>query len=865
MPLIISSEFRLSCLLAGSRKDSSPFFRKPVRLKIQQSIFLKTCMISEKASDEPRTIGVMKMTMTVKGFQKELKQRLKEKYAMDIKDASPQELFYVLGSVVKKYYSNAWTDTWKDYLTAEQKQVYYFSIEFLPGKMLKSNLLNLGILDTVTKGLEELAIDLDDLVAVEKDMALGNGGLGRLASCFMDSIASCGLPGNGNGIRYDYGLFKQRFVDGYQVELPDEWLRTGNIWEVRKDSKAVDVRFGGNVWMKEMADGSLKPVYENVRTLRAVPYDTAILGYQNQIVNTLRLWSVEIPASEEDKYRSIEDRRQFEDLTAVLYPDDSNERGRLVRLAQEYFFVSAGVQSIMRYFKKLNKPLHLLNEYVAIHINDTHPALCIPEMMRILMDEYDMGWEKAVSVTTKVMSYTNHTIMAEALEKWSVELMKTSLPRMYQIIEELDRRFVEEYSRFHDEDLIQRTRIIQNGQVHMAHLSIIYSHSTNGVAKLHSDLLKEVVLHDFYVLFPERFNNKTNGIAQRRWSQLSNPALSNVLDETIGTSWRKDSGDLKLLKNYVEDASVLQKLAAAKYANKAALARYIKETTDIEVSPNAIFDVQIKRLHAYKRQLLNLLHILKLYFDLKDDPQKEINDRVFIFGAKAAPSYNYAKSIIKAINECANLINNDPDINGKLKIVFMENYNVTLAEHIIPAADVSEQISLASKEASGTSNMKLMLNGAITIATLDGANVEIRDAVGDENIVIFGLTEEEVYAYYENNDYSALKLYEASPVLQRVLNAFIDGTIPNIHFEGQEIYDSLLKYNDEYFLLRDFQSYVEAQAKIDRLYSDKARWQEMSLINIANAGRFSSDDTVMRYADDIWQIEPVATFSKKKR
>lgn len=805
------------------------------------------------------------MTMTVKGFQKELKQRLREKYAMDIKDASPQELFYVLGSVVKKYYSNAWTDTWKDYLTAEQKQVYYFSIEFLPGKMLKSNLLNLGILDTVTKGLEELSIDLNDLVAVEKDMALGNGGLGRLASCFMDSIASCGLPGNGNGIRYDYGLFKQRFVDGYQVELPDEWLRTGNIWEVRKDSKAVDVRFGGNVWMQEMADGSLKPVYEDVRTLRAVPYDTAILGYENQIVNTLRLWSVEIPASEEDKYRSIEDRRQFEDLTAVLYPDDSNERGRLVRLAQEYFFVSAGVQSIMRYFKKLNKPLTLLNEYIAIHINDTHPALCIPEMMRILMDEYDMSWEKAVSVTTKVMSYTNHTIMAEALEKWSVELMKTTLPRMYQIIEELDRRFVEEYSRFHDDELIQRTRIIQNGQVHMAHLSIIYSHSTNGVAKLHSDLLKEVVLHDFYVLFPERFNNKTNGIAQRRWSQLANPALSTVLDETIGTSWRKDSDDLKLLKNYADDASVLQKLADAKLVNKKALARYIKDTTEIEVSANAIFDVQIKRLHAYKRQLLNLLHILKLYFDLKENPQKAINPRVFIFGAKAAPSYTYAKSIIKVINECANLINNDPDIDGKLKIVFLENYNVTLAEHIIPAADVSEQISLASKEASGTSNMKLMLNGSITVATLDGANVEIRDAVGDENIVIFGLTEEEVYAYYENNDYSALKIYEDSPILQRVLNAFIDGSIPNIHFEGQEIYDSLLKYNDEYFLLRDFQSYVEAQEKIDCLYSDKTRWQEMSLINIANAGRFSSDDTVMRYADDIWQIEPVATFTKKKR
>lgn len=804
------------------------------------------------------------MTMTVNEFKEEMKQRLKEKYAMDFKDASPQEVFHVLGSVVKAYYSDAWSDTWKDYLRAEQKQVYYFSIEFLPGKMLKSNLLNLGILEVVKEGLAELDFDLEDLVDVEKDMALGNGGLGRLASCFMDSIASCGLPGNGNGIRYDYGLFKQRFVDGYQVELPDEWLRNGNTWEVRKESKAVDVRFGGQVWMKEMADGKLKPVYENDRILRAVPYDTAILGYQNHIVNTLRLWSVEIPASQEDQYRSIDDRRQFEDLTAVLYPDDSNEHGRRVRLAQEYFFVSAGVQSIMRYFKKLNKPLTLLNEYVAIHINDTHPALCIPEMMRILMDDYELSWEVAVSITTKVMSYTNHTIMAEALEKWPVELMKDALPRMYQIIEELDRRFVATYSGVWDADLIQRTRIIQNGQVHMAHMAIIYSHSTNGVAKLHSDLLKEVVLHDFYVLFPERFNNKTNGIAQRRWSQLANPEMAKVLDETIGKSWRQDSDDLKLLKNYVEDEAVLTKLAVAKQHNKQKLASYIKEHTGIEVSPEAIFDVQIKRLHAYKRQLLNLLHIMKCYFDLKDNPQKEGNQRVFIFGAKAAPSYTYAKAIIKVINECANLINHDPDIKGRIKIVFLENYNVTLAEQIIPAADVSEQISLASKEASGTSNMKLMLNGAVTIATLDGANVEIRDAVGDDNIVIFGMTEAEVYACYESNDYSAMKIYEESPILQRILNAFVDGTVPNIQYEGQAVVDSLLKYNDEYFLLRDFASYVAAQEQIDRLYSDKKRWQQMSLLNIANAGRFSSDDTVMRYAEDIWQIEPVEKYTKKR-
>ncbi|WYJ92230.1 glycogen phosphorylase [Enterococcus sp. 9E7_DIV0242] len=797
------------------------------------------------------------MKITKEQFKKDFKRRVREKFANEVEESSSDELFASLGSVIQAYYSNAWKDTRKDTRASQCKQAYYFSIEFLPGKMLKSNLLNMGLLDTVRDSLKEMNIDLEELCNVEKDMALGNGGLGRLASCFMDSIASCGLPGNGNGIRYDYGLFKQKFVDGNQVELPDEWLREGNVWEVRKASKAVNVNYGGHVYLKENERGQLKPVYENQQVLRAVPYDTGMLGYHNNMVNTLRLWSAEIPEFEENRYQSIEERRDFRDLTSVLYPDDSNYEGRLMRLVQEYFFVSAGIQSIILSQKKTGVAMLDLANYVAIHINDTHPALCVAEMMRILVDEEDLSWEKAWNVTVKTMSYTNHTIMAEALEKWPVSMLQEVIPRLYQIIEEIDRRFVEEMSLLVDSELVERTRIIKDGQVHMAHLAIIGSHSTNGVAKLHSDLLKGVVLHDFYLLYPERFNNKTNGIAQRRWLQLANEPLANLLDQTIGTSWRKEANDLHLLMNYKDDSKVLQQIADTKYTNKVRLAEYILKTTGIDVSPDAIFDVQIKRLHAYKRQLLNLLHILKLYFELKDNPEADIYPRVFIFGAKAAPSYTYAKHIIKCINEVANMINADEAIQGKLKIVFLENYNVSLAELIIPAADVSEQISLASKEASGTSNMKLMLDGAVTIATLDGANIEIRDIVGDDNIAIFGLTEEEVYRYYETQNYSALKIYENDPVIQRILNAFIDGTIPNIKVEGQEIFDSLIRYNDEYFVLRDFQSYVDAQKSIETLYRDKPRWQKVSLINTAHAGHFSSDYTVQRYAEDIWQIEPI--------
>ncbi len=549
-----------------------------------------------------------------------------------------------------------------------------------------------------------------------------------------------------------------------------------------------------------------------------------------------------------------------EDLTAVLYPDDSNEQGRLT---QEYFFVSAGIQSIIRYYKKMKMPISRINEYIAIHINDTHPALCVPEMMRILLDEFDLSWEKAWGLTVSIMSCTNHTIMQEALEKWPVSMVKYHLPRMYQIIEEIDRRFVTNLQGLYPDDLIQRTRIIQGDQIHMANLGIISSHSTNGVAKLHSDLLKSVVLHDFYVLYPERFNNKTNGITQRRWLQLSNEPLASLLDETIGTSWRKEPTDLQMLMNYYDDDRLLELLADTKHKNKVRLAKYIKETCNIEVNPNDIFDVQIKRLHAYKRQLLNLLHIVKCYLDLKDDPNRDFVPRVWIFGAKAAPSYTYAKSIIKAINETATLINNDPDIGDKMKIVFLPNYNVSLAEIIIPAADVSEQISLATKEASGTSNMKLMANGAVTMATMDGANVEIRDYVGADNIYVFGLTEEEVYRYYEKGDYSAQAIYDQDPVVRRVLNAFVDGTIPNIQREGQEIFDSLLKYNDEFFLLKDFESYCKVQEQVSQDYLDQTKWRKMSLTNTAKSGIFSADYTVMKYAEDIWQIAPVNLHKEK--
>lgn len=797
------------------------------------------------------------MSLTKSQFKQDFKRRLKDDLALDIDEASYFDMYKVLAGMVKSAYNQNWHHTWRSYDQQHKKQLYYFSIEFLPGRMLQSNLFNMGWLEIVKDGMKELGVDFEKVVEQENDMALGNGGLGRLASSFMDALASDGYAGNGNGIRYKYGLFKQKFIDGYQVELPNNWLNEGNVWEERRETHSVLVRFGGQVYLQPK-NGQLKPVYEGSQLVKAVPYDTGMVGYENGVVNTLRLWDAEIPEDEESKYRTIDDLRRVEDLTSVLYPDDSTEDGRRMRIRQEYFFVSAGLQSILNhYLEKYDQPLTKLDQYVAVHINDTHPSMAIAELMRLLMDEHGLGWEDAWQVTVNVMSYTNHTIMSEAMERWDINMMQQEVPRILQIIQEIDRRFVLSLEGKYDQNFINRTRIIANNQVHMAHLAIIGSHSINGVAKLHTELLKKEVLHDFYRLYPERFNNKTNGVTLRRWMAIDNPRLAAILDQEIGSGWRKNPLELEKLLKYRSNNKVLDQLIAAKQANKRDLAKFIKQQTGIEVSSKAIFDVQIKRLHAYKRQLLNLLRIVKLYQDLKANPNADIYPRVFIFGAKAAPSYQYAKAVIKCINEIANLVNNDPDIHDKLKVVFLENYNVSLADRVIPAADVSEQISLASKEASGTSNMKLMANGALTVATMDGANIEIHDYVGDDNIFTFGLSSKEVYRYYADNSYHASEYYENDPVIHRVVDAFVDGTIPNISMEGREIFDSLVQYNgDQFFVLRDFESYLKAQDKVDQAYRNPKHWAQMSLINTANAGHFSSDLTIDRYVDDVWKLTP---------
>ena len=796
------------------------------------------------------------MAFDVQEFKKEFQKKFEELFAYGYESGSKTEQYIALGDLVRGLYSDDWIQTVTDYNKKKEKQVFYFSMEFLPGRMLKSNLLNMGIMDCVKQGFEELGLDLDEVARAEVDPALGNGGLGRLASCFMDSIASTGLAGNGNGIRYRYGLFKQKFINGYQIELPENWLRNRNVWEVRKENKAVIVRFGGDVSFTQDGDGKLRVHHENTRDILAVPYDTAQIGYNNGIINNLRLWSAEIPYGDEARFSTEEQREEVKRITEVLYPDDSNYEGRLLRVQQEYFFSSAGVQSIVRYFKQLKLDWSLFPDKIAIHINDTHPTLAIPELMRILLDEEELTWDQAWEITKKTVSYTNHTILQEAMERWPETMIADLLPRIYQIIQEINRRHIDKKMPLYGEELTQRTAIIANGQIKMANLAIIGSHSVNGVAKLHSDILMADTLHDFYVMYPQKFNNKTNGITQRRWVQIANENLTEMLDETIGTEWKSDPEEIKVLKAHRDNKIVLDKLEQVKLANKKRFADYVLKEMHIEIDPNALFDVQIKRLHAYKRQLLNVLHILDRYLQLKDDPKANLQKRVFIFGAKAAPSYYYAKQIIKLINAIADLVNNDPAINDKIKIVFVENYGVSLAELIIPAADISEQISLAGKEASGTSNMKLMSNGAVTMATLDGANVEIRDNVGDENIFIFGLKSDEVQEYYRNGVYNSREIYEKNPRLKRILNLLIDGSIPGVETEGRDIFDSLVMYNDEYFLLKDFDGYLQAQYEADVAFSDRDRWNRMALMNIASSGPFSSDYTILRYADEIWKIKP---------
>ncbi|MFQ7756827.1 MAG: glycogen/starch/alpha-glucan phosphorylase [Intestinibacter bartlettii] len=803
------------------------------------------------------------ITISKKKFKHAFKSKMYSLYAQPVEEASKDEIFRVLCCVIKDFIAKEWVGTRID----KEKAVFYFSMEFLIGRQLQSNLLNLDVEHEIEEGLKELGIDLNEIIETEPDPGLGNGGLGRLAACFLDSMASVGISGHGYGIRYKYGLFEQKFVNGSQVELPDNWLKNGQYpWETVRPNRAVVVKFEGDAYLKQRADGNLDVVHENYIPVMAMPYDIPIIGYENHCINTLRLWKSEIlnrDFSEVNKNAknqngSYEDALKYkyytEEISQVLYPNDSNYAGRLLRLKQEYFFVSAGLQDIIRKCKKNKVSMRDLPKKVAIHINDTHPTLCIPELMRILLDEEGFSWDEAWDITTRVMSYTNHTILAEALEKWPVEMMKKLLPRIYMIIEEIDRRYVEYLqSKYHDDwGKINYMRIINNGEVRMAHLCIRGSHSVNGVAKLHTEILEKEELKDFYNDEPYKFNNKTNGIAHRRWLMSCNKELSDLITELIGDGWKKDTSKLKDLEKYLDNKKVLDRVGEIKYNNKVKLADYIYEKQGIKVDPNSIFDVQIKRLHAYKRQLLNVLHILYLYHEILDNPEFEIIPRTFIFGAKAAPGYYLAKCIIKLINSVADLINNDPRVKDKVKVVFIENYGVSIAEKIIPAANVSEQISTTTKEASGTGNMKLMMNGAITMATMDGANVEISEQVGKENMFIFGLNAEQVLEYNKCGGYSSKDLYHSDRKIKRVVDDLVNGFIPGLGKDGIAIYDSLITYNDEYFVLRDFYSYIKAQKSLQELYRNQDLWNKISLKNTACSGFFSSDRTIKEYINDIW-------------
>ena len=807
------------------------------------------------------------ITISKKKFKQAFKSKMYSLYAQPIEEASKDEIFRVLCCVIKDFIAKEWVGTRID----KEKAVFYFSMEFLIGRQLQSNLLNLDVEKEIEQGLKELGIDLNEIIETEPDPGLGNGGLGRLAACFLDSMASVGISGHGYVIRYKYGLFEQKFVNGSQIELPDNWLKNGQYpWETVRPNRAVVVKFEGDAYLREKEDGNLEVVHTNYIPVMAMPYDIPIIGYENECINTLRLWKsevlnrdfAEVNKNARNQNGSYEDALKYkyyaEEISQVLYPNDTNYAGRLLRLKQEYFFVSAGLQDIIRKCKKNKVSMRDLPKKVAIHINDTHPTLCIPELMRILLDEEGFSWDEAWDITTKVMSYTNHTILAEALEKWPVDMVKQLLPRIYMIIEEIDRRYVEYLEdKYHNQDKVNSMRIIYNGQVRMAHLCIRGSHSVNGVAKLHTEILKNEELHDFYVDEPYKFNNKTNGIAHRRWLMSCNKELSDLITSLIGDDWKKDTAKLKDLEKYLDDKEVLDKVGQIKYNNKVKLADYVYEKQGIELNPNSIFDVQIKRLHAYKRQLLNILHILYLYHEILDNPEFEMEPRTFIFGAKAAPGYYLAKCIIKLINSAADLINNDERVKGMIKIVFIENYGVSIAEKIIPAADVSEQISTTTKEASGTGNMKLMMNGAITMATMDGANVEISEQVGEENMFIFGLKAEQVLDYNKYGGYSSKDIYHSNRKIKRVVDDLVNGFIPGLGKEGIAIYDSLITHNDEYFVLRDFDNYVEAQNNLQELYKNRDLWNKMSLKNTACSGFFSSDRTIEEYINDIWFKEGV--------
>jgi starch phosphorylase len=789
-------------------------------------------------------------------FKKEYERRLVESYGCAVEDTHPTEKYLTLGRMVRDYANVNWKDTKNSLKQSGAKQVYYFSIEFLLGRMLTNNLKNLGIYDIVVQGLKEMGIDYQEIADLELDPGLGNGGLGRLAACFMDSSASLNYPVNGNCIRYKAGLFKQYIDnDGNQVEVPDYWLKYGNPWEIRKPKHVVEVPFYGNVECHYDEYGNPHFLHENATKVVAVPYDMAMIGADTKMTNTLRLWSAE-PSDEPSNMAKRDYLSMVSEICLNLYPDDSTDEGKYLRLMQEYFMVCAGINSIIRSHLKQYPSLENLGRKVAIQLNDTHPVLCIPELMRVLIDEYGFGWEDAWEVTKETVSYTNHTVMAEALEKWPVRIVATLLPRIYMIIQEIDRRFnlfINDWTHG-DSSMVDRMRIIREDQVHMANLAIVGSHSVNGVAEIHSEILKHDLFNDFYTVWPEKFSNKTNGITPRRWMMYSDPQLKDLIDRQIGTAWEKDWTKLETFMDSVDDPKVQKDFLAIKQSNKERLAAYIYSTTGVRVDPASIFDSQAKRLHAYKRQLLNIMNVIYRYQCIKQNPDYQMTPHTYLFAAKAASSYTFAKNVIKLINRVAMVVNNDPDVRGRIKVVFLPNYNVTMAEVLVPGTEVSEQISTAGKEASGTGCMKFMMNGAVTIGTLDGANVEIDRRIGRENDIIFGHTVEELEQM--RYTYDAHAYYNNDERIRNVMNTFTDTTWSEDPNEFRSIFDELMYKNDEFFVLADFDAYVKAQDRIDELYADRSHWAKMCLINIAQSGFFSSDRTIDQYAREIWKIEP---------
>ena len=816
--------------------------------------------------------------MYSKRFEKEefkaaVKENVKTLYRKKIEEASKQQIFQAVSYAVKDIIMDDWFETQSKYEEENVKTVYYMSMEFLMGRALGNNLINMTAYTEVKEALDEMGIDLNVIEDEEPDAALGNGGLGRLAACFLDSLATLNYPAYGCGIRYRYGMFKQKIKDGYQVETPDNWLKEGNPFELRREEYAKEVRFGGNIrFEKNPETGRDEFIQENYESVLAIPYDMPIIGYGNHVVNTLRIWDAQAIVDFQldsfdrgDYHKAVEQENLAKTIVEVLYPNDNHYAGKELRLKQQYFFISASLQELIAKYKRTNSDVRKLYEKVVIQMNDTHPTVAVPELMHLLIDQEGLTWEEAWDVTTKTCAYTNHTIMAEALEKWPIDLFSKLLPRIYQIVQEIDRRFVNEVRAKYpgNEEKVRKMAILWDGQVRMANMAIIAGFSVNGVAKLHTEILKNEQLKDFYEMMPEKFNNKTNGITQRRFLAHGNPLLADWVTDKIGDGWITDLAQISKLKPYAEDEKARKEFMDIKYQNKVRLAKYIKEHNGIDVDPRSIFDVQVKRLHEYKRQLLNILHVMYLYNQIKEHPEMSFYPRTFIFGAKAAAGYQRAKETIKLINSVADVVNNDRSINGKIKVVFIEDYRVSNAELIFAAADVSEQISTASKEASGTGNMKFMLNGAPTLGTMDGANVEIVEEVGIENAFIFGLSSEEVINYENNGGYNPTDIYFNDWELKRVIDQLMDGTYAKgDHEMYKNLYNSLLNTQctdraDTYFILKDFRSYADAQKRVEEAYRDQDRWSKMAMLNTACSGKFTSDRTIEEYVKDIWKLEKV--------